>query len=93
LICFIGVHELASEINSRSEIYQHWHDVYWDEFIPFAHGVRLFDEFYNDTLNPFDPAEFILLLNSSPVFNSTPQNLAKNKQRVMCKSLILSLCS
>jgi rifampicin phosphotransferase len=69
LICFIGVHELASEINSRSEIYQHWHDVYWDEFIPFAHGVRLFGEFYNDTLNPFDPAEFILLLNSSDMIS------------------------
>jgi pyruvate,water dikinase len=62
-------HELASEIDRRSEIYQHWHDVYWDEFIPFAHGVRLFGEFYNDTLNPFDPAEFILLLNSSDLIS------------------------
>ena len=62
-------HELASEIDRRSEIYQHWHDVYWDEFIPFAHGVRLFGEFYNDTLNPFDPAEFILLLNSSDMIS------------------------
>jgi pyruvate,water dikinase len=57
-------HELALEIDKRRDIYQHWHDVYWDEFIPFAHGVRLFGEFYNDTLKPFDPAEFILLLNS-----------------------------
>ncbi len=62
-------HELASEIDIRREIYQHWHDLYWDEFIPFAHGVRLFGEFYNDTLNPFDPAEFILLLNSSDMIS------------------------
>ena len=62
-------HELASEIDRRRVIYQHWHDVYWDEFIPFAHGIRLFGEFYNDTLNPFDPAEFILLLNSSDMIS------------------------
>ena len=62
-------HELALEIDRRRVIYQHWHDVYWDEFIPFAHGVRLFGEFYNDTLNPFDPAEFILLLNSSDMIS------------------------
>jgi rifampicin phosphotransferase len=41
-------HELASEIDKRQAIYQYWHDIYWDEFIPFAHGVRLFGEFYND---------------------------------------------
>jgi phosphoenolpyruvate synthase/pyruvate phosphate dikinase len=62
-------HELALEIDRRRVIYQHWHDVYWDEFIPFAHGVRLFGEFYNDTLNPFNPAEFILLLNSSDMIS------------------------
>ena len=62
-------HELAIEIDKRRVIYQHWHDVYWDEFIPFAHGVRLFGEFYNDSLNPFDPAEFILLLNSSDMIS------------------------
>jgi len=62
-------HELAIEIDKRRIIYQHWHDVYWDEFIPFAHGVRLFGEFYNDSLNPSDPAEFILLLNSSDMIS------------------------
>jgi pyruvate,water dikinase len=62
-------HELALEIDRRRVIYQHWHDVYWDEFIPFAHGIRLFGEFYNDILNPFDPAEFILLLNSSDMIS------------------------
>jgi len=62
-------HELAIEIDKRCAIYQHWHDVYWDEFIPFAHGVRLFGEFYNDTLSPFDPAEYILLLNSSDMIS------------------------
>jgi len=62
-------HELAIEIDKRRVIYQHWHDVYLDEFIPFAHGIRLFGEFYNDTLNPFDPAEFILLLNSSDMIS------------------------
>jgi pyruvate,water dikinase len=62
-------HELASEIDKRQAIYQYWHDIYWDEFIPFAHGVRLFGEFYNDTLNPSDPAEFIVLLKSSDMIS------------------------
>lgn len=76
-------HELASEIDKRQAIYQYWHDVYWDEFIPFAHGVRLFGEFYNDTLNPLDPAEFILLLNSSEMISvKRNQHLAELAEAV-----------
>ncbi len=54
--------DLAAEIKRRWEINQRWANIYWDEFIPFAHGVRLFGQVYNDVLHPDDPYEFIDLL-------------------------------
>jgi len=54
--------ELKEEIEKRKDTYKKWKDVYWDEFIPLAHGMRLFGQFYNDTLNPEDPYEFMDLL-------------------------------
>lgn len=54
--------ELAAEIERRLDRYQYWHDVYWGEFIPFAHGARLFGQVYNDALRPDDPHEFMTLL-------------------------------
>jgi len=33
---------LAEEIRKRREINQKWVDIYWADFIPYAHGVRLF---------------------------------------------------
>lgn len=54
--------ELANEILRRRRIYQKWVDAYWSEFIPFAHGARLFGQTYNDTLRPADPYEFMDLL-------------------------------
>ena len=46
----------------RWQINQRWANIYWDEFIPFAHGVRLFGQVYNDIVHPDDPYEFIDLL-------------------------------
>jgi len=54
--------ELASEIERRQAIHDHWVDVYWAEFIPFAHGIRLFGQVYNDALHPDDAYEFMDLL-------------------------------
>jgi pyruvate,water dikinase len=54
--------ELADEIERRSAIYDRWVDVYWAEFIPFAHGIRLFGQVYNDAVRPEDPYEFMDLL-------------------------------
>jgi len=53
---------LAEEIKRRWEINHHWVNVYWDDFIPFAHGVRLFGQIYNDAIQPEDPYEFVDLL-------------------------------
>ena len=54
--------DLAHEIERRRKIYDRWHDIYWEEFIPLAHGVRLFGEVYNDLMEPEDPFEFTRLL-------------------------------
>ena len=53
---------LADEIARREAIQDHWVKVYWREFIPFAHGTRLFGQVYNDTMRPSDPYEFVDLL-------------------------------
>ena len=55
-------HDLAAEIRRRWEINNTWVNVYWADFIPFAHGVRLFGQVYNDRLKPDDPYEFVSLL-------------------------------
>ena len=54
--------ELAGEIHRRKQVLDRWQDVYWEDFIPFAHGVRFFGKIYNDRLNPEDPFEFVDLL-------------------------------
>jgi phosphohistidine swiveling domain-containing protein len=65
--------ELAAEIRRRWDLNNYWAQVYWDEFIPFAHGVRLFGQFYNDRLHPDDPYEFIDLLTETDM-----QSLQRN---------------
>ena len=57
--------DLAAEINRRWEINQKWTNIYWEEFIPYAHGVRLFGQIYNDAMHPEDPYEFVDLLTRS----------------------------
>lgn len=54
--------ELADELDHREGINEGWTTVYWNDFIPFAHGVRLFGEMYNDVVEPADPFEFVALL-------------------------------
>jgi len=57
--------ELAGEMEQRTESYEKWVDIYWAEFIPFAHGVRLFGQVYNNAVRPEDPYEFVDLLRNT----------------------------
>jgi pyruvate,water dikinase len=57
--------DLCSEILRRQEVYDHWVKVYWADFIPFAHGIRLFGQVYNDAVRPADPYEFMTLLENT----------------------------
>ncbi|MCG6868636.1 MAG: hypothetical protein LJE91_07885 [Gammaproteobacteria bacterium] len=41
-------HDPAAAIDKRAEALEHWKRVYWDEFIPLAHGVRQPGLYYND---------------------------------------------
>jgi rifampicin phosphotransferase len=58
---------LAEEIKKRKDVYEKWQDIYWDEFIPFAHGARLFGQVYNDRVSPEDPHEFVDLISSEGI--------------------------
>jgi phosphohistidine swiveling domain-containing protein len=53
---------LIEAIETRMRIHRHWVDVYWRDFIPFAHGARLFGQVYNDLVKPEDPYAFTALL-------------------------------
>jgi phosphoenolpyruvate synthase/pyruvate phosphate dikinase len=57
-----GNGELASAIAERHLALEHWRQVYLDDFIPFAHGVRQLGTYYNDAVRPQDPYEFVELL-------------------------------
>ncbi|MGZ8374460.1 MAG: PEP/pyruvate-binding domain-containing protein, partial [Nitrospira sp.] len=54
--------QLADCIQTRQSLLEHWKRVYWDEFIPFAHGVRYLGMYYNDAVHPQDPYDFVGLL-------------------------------
>lgn len=53
---------LADSLSERLEAVEHWRKVYWEDFIPFAHGVRQLALYYNDHVRPEDPYEFVKLL-------------------------------
>ena len=67
-------HELEKEVKKREEIHAHWIDVYWSEFIPFAHAVRLFGQIYNRTVQPNDPYEFVDLLSDNGMISVQRNN-------------------
>lgn len=62
--------QLAQKIKERAGIYFKWKKIYWDEFIPFAHGIRNFGTFYNDLLKPDDPYQFLELLKNGDLIAS-----------------------
>ena len=76
---------LAKEVIKRNEINLEWESVYWNEFIPFAHGARLFGQVYNDTVRPSDPYEFVNLLGATKMKslkrNRTLENLAEKLKK------------
>lgn len=59
--------ELAFQIKKRADIYFKWKKIYWDDFIPFAHGIRNFGTYYNDLVKPDNPYEFMELLKDEDI--------------------------
>ena len=54
--------DFLSVFKETGEAYQYWTAVYWDAFIPFAHGIRYFGSYYNQLMKPKDSFAFIDLL-------------------------------
>jgi len=54
--------ELGAEIERRLAIGEKWDEQYKEYCIPFAHGMRLFGQVYNDRVKPGNPFEFMDLL-------------------------------
>jgi pyruvate,water dikinase len=77
--------QLAQEIRRRKTIESQWDTIYWEEYIPFAHGVRLFGQFYNDTLRPTDPYEFVRLLGATAM-----ESLERNRQMEEMAAMVRS---
>jgi pyruvate,water dikinase len=67
--------DLSSTIARRLETLRRWKKVYWDEFIPLAHGVRHLAVYYNDAVRPRDPYEFVGLLQGTEML-ATQRNRA-----------------
>jgi pyruvate,water dikinase len=53
---------LADEIEHRLGALKKWQRTYREDCIPFAHGMRLFGQVYNDVMKPKDPFAFMELL-------------------------------
>jgi pyruvate,water dikinase len=53
---------LADCLDERKDFVDRWKKIYWNEFIPMAHGVRYLGLYYNDAVRPNDPYEFVDLL-------------------------------
>ena len=65
----LDAEELGDEIEGRRATYDGWVDIYWRDFIPLAHGIRLFGQFYNEVVRPEDPYEFMELLTATPMLS------------------------
>ncbi len=66
---------LIKELQRRWDLNRHWSAIYWSDFIPYAHGVRLFGQFYNDAVAPDDPYEFMDLLTSTDMQSVQRNNM------------------
>ena len=75
VVTTLSDNELAKTIETRQNSFENWKQIYWDEFIPFAHGVRHLATYYNDAVHPEDPYEFVGLLRGQSMI-STQRNQA-----------------
>ncbi|UCH80709.1 MAG: hypothetical protein JSW20_13375 [Nitrospiraceae bacterium] len=70
--------EVKNEAERRRKVFDSWKKTYWDYFIPFAHGMRLFGTVYNDTVHPADPYEFLTLLSTGDIVSIQRNNILKD---------------
>jgi pyruvate,water dikinase len=82
--------QLVEEIQKRSNIYEKWSKTYWDEFIPMAHGMRLFGEVYNKMMHPEDPYEFMRLLGATDMLSLKRNNMLAKMASMIRKTPVLA---
>jgi phosphohistidine swiveling domain-containing protein len=75
--------ELADALPERQQVFDKWNRVYHDEFIPFAHGMRLFGQVYNDLLTPGNPYEFMDLLKGADL-----ESLRRNRMLAQLANML-----
>jgi len=76
-LSLLSDHEIEDEAARRKDIFEKWKKTYWDYFIPFAHGMRLFGTVYNDTVRPSDPYEFLSLLSTGDMVSLQRNNILR----------------
>lgn len=69
---------LVAEAARRAEAVSHWRHVYKTVLAPFAHGQRLFGEYYVRMLAPADPFAFV------PLLVRTPEEF-ENRRQIMAE--------
>lgn len=77
-------HQLAAEIEKRIEAQTRWNKIYWRDFIPYGHGMRLFGKVYNDVMMPGNPHEFVELLRQSDTL-SAKRNRILERMASICR--------
>lgn len=58
----LSAQEIATVLTKLGREIGRWRNAYRQLCIPMAHGMRLFGQFYNDTVHPDDPFAFVSLL-------------------------------
>ncbi len=82
--------QLAQALDARREAQARWKKIYWDEFIPFAHGVRQLGTYYNDTVKPDDPYEFIGLLRHQPMLATERSEALEELARALARQTVVA---
>jgi phosphohistidine swiveling domain-containing protein len=83
--------QLAEAIEKRNAVVARWKKIYWDDFIPFAHGVRRLATYYNDSVQPQDPYEFVGLLRDQPLVATQRNEAIAQLARQLASSDVLRL--
>lgn len=75
--------DLTQEIDRRKDILRNWEEIYKEKCIPFAHGMRLFGEVYNDRVRPDDPFEFMDLLGARDMLSIKRNSMIEELARIL----------
>ena len=80
---------LDAETRRREVLFRKWRDAYWADCIPFAHGVRLFGQYYNDQLQPRNPYEFMDLLGGTEMLSLKRNRALESLARMIRENPVL----